>query len=174
MKAAASLYGVNMVTDKPDSPHRIARPDQGRALLNFAEIDPAVPATVVPELEAAMKKAGTKYRMETFTGTHHGFCFAARADYHAAAAEESWSRAARSVGPQPASERAAHAMSGASDPRVGRRDLLRGPRQRLSGAAVRAGIPELAHRALAHQSRAARRPAGLAGSDRGAVGPFPR
>ena len=35
---------------------------------------------------------------------------------------------------------------------------LRGPRPRLSGAAVRAGLPELAHRALEHESGASGRP----------------
>ena len=39
-----------------------------------------------------MKKAGTKNRVETFAGTHHGFCFAARADYHAEAAEACFER----------------------------------------------------------------------------------
>src|SRR6185436_19528432 len=92
MKAAASLYGVNMVTEAPDSPHLLIDRVKGELYLNFAETDPGVPATVVPTLEAAMKKAGTKYRIESFAGTHHGFCFAARADYHAAAAEECFAR----------------------------------------------------------------------------------
>jgi carboxymethylenebutenolidase len=28
--------------------------------------------------------------LETIPGTHHGYCFAARADYHPLAAEETW------------------------------------------------------------------------------------
>ena len=92
MKAAASLYGVNMVTDEPHSPHRLLDRVQGELYLNFAEVDPAVPASVVPELTAALKKAGTKHRLETFAGTHHGFCFFARNDYDAAAAEQCFER----------------------------------------------------------------------------------
>ena len=92
MKAAASLYGVNMVTDQPDSPHRLVDRIKGELYLNFAEVDPGVPGNVVPELSAALEKAGTKHRFETFAGTHHGFCFSARNDYHAAAAEECFAR----------------------------------------------------------------------------------
>ena len=56
MKAAASLYGVDMVTDKPDSPHRVLDRVKGELVLGFAEIDPAVPATVVPELRSAAER----------------------------------------------------------------------------------------------------------------------
>ncbi len=79
MRAAASLYGVDMVTEEPDSPHRALDHIEGELYIGFAEIDPAVPATVPPELEKALKAAGTKYRMETYKDAHHGFCFAGRA-----------------------------------------------------------------------------------------------
>ena len=90
MKAAAALYGVDMVTDNPDSPHNLAPEIKGELYVGFAEHDPAVPATVAPRLDAALKKAGTRYRMETYEGAHHGFCFANRPDYNAAAAEKCW------------------------------------------------------------------------------------
>jgi len=92
VKAAASLYGVRLVTDKPDSPHLSVGQIKGELYLAFAEIDPAVPANVVPELKAALEKAGTRHRLETFSATHHGFCFADRADYNAVAAEATWAR----------------------------------------------------------------------------------
>jgi carboxymethylenebutenolidase len=92
MKAAAALYGVSMVTDKPDSPHLLVDRIKGELYIGFAEIDPSVPANVVPELESALKAAGTKYRMETHKGVHHGFCFTGRPDYDPVAAEESWTR----------------------------------------------------------------------------------
>jgi carboxymethylenebutenolidase len=90
--AAASLYGVNLVTDKPDSPHLLLDRIKGEVYFGFAETDPAVPANVIPELKAALEKARTKHRLETFAGTHHGFCFAARADYEPVAAEAAWER----------------------------------------------------------------------------------
>ena len=92
IRAAASLYGVNLVTDKPDSPHLLLDRIEGELYFGFAEVDPAVPANVIPDLQAALKKARTKHTLEIFPGTHHGFCFAARADYNAVAAETSWER----------------------------------------------------------------------------------
>ncbi len=47
MRAAAALYGVDMVTEKPDSPHRALDRIKGELYIGFAEIDPAVPANVV-------------------------------------------------------------------------------------------------------------------------------
>jgi carboxymethylenebutenolidase len=87
MRAAASLYGVDMVTDKPDSPHLLAGDIKGELYVGFAETDPAVPSSVIPQLSAALAKAGMRHKLETVPGTHHGYCFAARNDYHAAAAE---------------------------------------------------------------------------------------
>jgi carboxymethylenebutenolidase len=92
MRAAASLYGVNMVTDKPDSPHLLVDRIKGELYLGFAEVDPSVPATIIPDLERALKKAGTKHRMETLGNSHHGFCFPNRPDYNPVAAEDSWTR----------------------------------------------------------------------------------
>ena len=90
MKAAASLYGVDLVTDQPDSPHLMLDRVGGELYIGFAEVDPSVPATIVPALQAALAKAGTRHRMETFAGSHHGFCFPARNDYQAIAAEASF------------------------------------------------------------------------------------
>jgi carboxymethylenebutenolidase len=92
MRAAASLYGVSMVTEQPDSPHRVLDQVKGELYLGFAEFDPAVPANVVPDLEHALQAAKVKYRLETFKGAHHGFCFANRPDYDPVAAEASWAR----------------------------------------------------------------------------------
>jgi len=92
MRAAAALYGVDMVTDRPDSPHSLVDKVAGELYLGFAEFDPAVPATVVPELQRALREAGANHRLETFKGAHHGFCFANRPDYDPIAAEEGWAR----------------------------------------------------------------------------------
>ena len=51
-----------------------------------------MPANVVPDLEAALKKAGTKHVLETVPDTHHGYCFAARTDYNPVAAEATWDK----------------------------------------------------------------------------------
>jgi carboxymethylenebutenolidase len=92
MKAAAALYGVHMVTGEPDSPHLMVADVKGEVYIAFAETDPAVSANVVPDLTAALKKAGTKFTLETVPNTHHGYCFAARNDYNAVAAEATWDK----------------------------------------------------------------------------------
>ncbi len=90
MRAAAALYGVAMVTDAPDSPHRLAAEIKGELYIGFAEHDPSVPPTVVPALDEALKAAGAAYRIETYAHAHHGFCFANRPDYDPVAAERCW------------------------------------------------------------------------------------
>jgi carboxymethylenebutenolidase len=90
MMAAASLYGVNIVTDKPDSPHLLVDKIKGELYYGFAETDGSVPANVIPDLTAALKKAGTKHTLEVLPGTLHGYCFAERAAYNPVASEHSW------------------------------------------------------------------------------------
>jgi carboxymethylenebutenolidase len=60
--------------------------------LAFAEVDPSVPANVIPDLKAALAKTKVKHVLETIPGTHHGYCFAARADYNPVAAEGTWTK----------------------------------------------------------------------------------
>lgn len=88
--AAASLYGVGIVTDKEDSPHLLLNDVKGELYFAFAEVDPAVPAHVVPDLETALKQAKTRYSLETYPDTHHGYCFSARPDFNPKAAEATW------------------------------------------------------------------------------------
>lgn len=92
MKAAAALYGVDMVTDRPDSPHLGVDGIKGEVYIGFAEVDPAVPAATPPALKAALEKASVRHVQETIPGTHHGFMFAVRPDFHAVAAEETWAK----------------------------------------------------------------------------------
>ncbi len=92
MRATAALYGVNMVTDQPDSPHLLLGQVTGELYIAFAEVDPAVPANVAPDLKAALAATKVKHVMETIPGTHHGYCFVARNDYNTVAAEQTWAK----------------------------------------------------------------------------------
>ncbi len=92
MMAAASLYGVNIVTDKPDSPHLIIDKIKGELYYGFAETDGSVPPNVIPTLTEALKKAGTKHTLEILPGTLHGYCFSERASYNPVASEQSWAK----------------------------------------------------------------------------------
>ena len=92
MAAAASLYGVGIVTDHDDSPHLSVGKIRGELYYAFAEHDQSVPPNVIPELQAALNKADVKATVETFPGTHHGFCFPERAVYDTLASEATWGK----------------------------------------------------------------------------------
>ena len=90
--AAASLYGVGIITDKEDSPHLFLDKIKGELYYAFAETDQSVPPHIPGELKQALDKADVKYKLKVFPGTHHGFCFPERAVYDTLAAEETWSK----------------------------------------------------------------------------------
>ena len=92
MAAAASLYGVGIVTDKEDSPHLSLSQVRGELYYAFAEHDQSVPANVVPDLKAALNRTDVKATVEMYPGTHHGFCFPERAVYDSQAAEATWEK----------------------------------------------------------------------------------
>ena len=88
--ATASLYGVKIVTDQPDSPHLLVDQIKGEMLYLFAETDPAVPDNVIPTLQTGLERAGVKHRIKVLPGTQHGFQFPERAAYAAAQSEQAW------------------------------------------------------------------------------------
>ena len=90
--AAASMYGVKIVTDQEDSPHLLLDQVQGELYYAFAEVDAHVPDHVIPDLSAALEKAGTAHEVQVFPGTEHGFQFVERAVYAPVAAEEAWDK----------------------------------------------------------------------------------
>jgi carboxymethylenebutenolidase len=90
MAAAASLYGVRIVTDQEDSPHLLLDKVKGELYYAFAEVDHSVPEHVVPTLRTALEKAGTKATVEIFPGTQHGFQFSERAVYAPEQSEKAW------------------------------------------------------------------------------------
>ena len=90
IKAAASLYGVRIVTDQPDSPHLLADKIQAELYLGFAEHDQFVENNVIPDLTAALDANNVSYTCETHVGTEHGFCFKQRPAYSHDAAEKVW------------------------------------------------------------------------------------
>ena len=56
---------VSMVTADADSPHLAVGGVKGELYLAFAEVDPSVPANVVPDLKAALDKSKVKHTLET-------------------------------------------------------------------------------------------------------------
>ena len=91
IRAAASLYGVRIVTDQDDSPHRLIPRIAAELYLGFAEHDPWVDANVIPTLTKHLGASTVRHTIETYAGTEHGFCFPERPAYHPQASEAAWS-----------------------------------------------------------------------------------
>ena len=93
LKCIASIYGANMVTNAPDSPHLMAPKVTCEAYFACAEIDRWASRPAVEALQAALVAAGTKHRLEWYPGAEHGFAFPKREGiYNQAAAERHWER----------------------------------------------------------------------------------
>ena len=88
--AAASMYGVGIVTDKDDSPHLRLNDIKGEMLFNFAEVDHAVPDEDVKNLLKALKGSKCKATVKVYKDTVHGFQFSERDPYHPVASEQAW------------------------------------------------------------------------------------
>ena len=90
-RASVSCYGVRIVSDEADSPHRLAAQLQGEIFFAFAETDEYVPDGVVDTLRAALEEHGALHQIEVYPGTEHGFCFPERSWCYAEdAAEDVW------------------------------------------------------------------------------------
>jgi len=91
MRATASLHGTQLVSDKPDSPHRLADRFRGEIYCGFAEHDPYVPPSIATTLEELLgNRANVKYRSVTHPGAAHGYAIPDRDVYDHAAAEKDW------------------------------------------------------------------------------------
>jgi carboxymethylenebutenolidase len=90
VKAAASMYGVALATDKPDSPHLAAGKTKAELYFGCAETDVYAPMEIIEKVREGMK--GAKAEVEIYPDTHHGFAFPKRPIYHRDAAERHWER----------------------------------------------------------------------------------
>lgn len=90
--ASASLYGVGIVTDDENSPHKMVDKVQGELFYSFAETDGSVEDHEITDLKAALDKAGANYQMERPAGTLHGYMFAERPSYNPVESEAAWDK----------------------------------------------------------------------------------
>ena len=90
VKAAASIYGVQLATDQPDSPHLAASKTKAELYFGCAETDVYAPPEIVEKVREGMK--GSNNEVEIYPGTHHGFAFPKRPVYDRDAAERHWER----------------------------------------------------------------------------------
>ncbi len=90
--AAASIYGVRLVTEAPDSPHTVARDAPAELYFACAETDRWAPPEMVRALAETMASRVAPSEVEVYPGVEHGFAFPARAAYDRDAAERHWER----------------------------------------------------------------------------------
>jgi carboxymethylenebutenolidase len=90
VKAAASIYGVQLATDQPDSPHLAAQKTKAELYFACAETDIYAPQEIIDKVTQAM--TGANAEVEVYPGTHHGFAFPKRPVYDRDAAVRHWER----------------------------------------------------------------------------------
>ena len=90
ISAIASFYGVDILTDKPDSPHLLIGKIKGELYLAFAEKDRWVPHDTIERLRHAFSNSDNKITFDIYKGTDHGFAFPTRSSYIEKAAEKHW------------------------------------------------------------------------------------
>jgi carboxymethylenebutenolidase len=92
IRAAASIYGTQLVTDQPDSPHLAVHRTDARLYFGCAETDQYAPMEMIDKLRSEIDTHGGNAEVEIYPGTHHGFAFPQRPAYNKPAAERHWER----------------------------------------------------------------------------------
>jgi carboxymethylenebutenolidase len=92
VKAAASIYGTNLATEEPDSPHLAGRKTKAELYFGCAETDIYAPREIIEKVKQSMQADGANAEVEIYPGTHHGFAFPKRPVYDRDAAERHWER----------------------------------------------------------------------------------
>ncbi len=87
--AAASFHGGHLVTDAPDSPHRLVERISGRVYVAGAEDDASFTADDAAALEDALTAAGVEHTVE-FYPAGHGFAVPDNSTFDETAAERHW------------------------------------------------------------------------------------
>ena len=86
------MYGVALVSDKPDSPHLAPQRTDARLYFGCAEKDQYAPPEMLDQLRAEIAAKGGNAEVEIYPGTGHGFAFPSRPVYDKPAAERHWER----------------------------------------------------------------------------------
>ena len=91
VRAIASFHGAGLVTDAPDSPHRLVPQLKGRALIAIAQNDDARAPTDKDQLRAAFAAAKRPAELEVYPA-NHGWCPPDSPAYDKTQAERAWAR----------------------------------------------------------------------------------
>lgn len=86
--AVAAFHPGGLVTDAPDSPHRLVSDLTARVHIGHAEGD--MTSEAIGELEQALDAAGVDYTSEIYPGTFHGFTMSDTDAFNPAALQRHW------------------------------------------------------------------------------------
>ncbi len=92
IRAAASIHGVRLAVDEPDSPHRHLDAINAEIYVACAETDSYAPPEMIAEFESALENSTATGTVEWYSGTEHGFAYQERPQYDRAASEQHWER----------------------------------------------------------------------------------
>jgi len=89
--AIASIHGVKLFVDSPDSPHLNAHKICGELYFACAENDTYAPVEMIEGLDKHLSAAEINFHIDWYENTEHGFVFPERAGrYDKPAAERHW------------------------------------------------------------------------------------
>lgn len=89
--ALGGFHGGGLVTDDPDSPHRLAGKVKAEVYFGHADNDQSNTPEQIQTLEQALEAAGVPYRSEVYEGAAHGYTMSDTAAYSEPAAERHFS-----------------------------------------------------------------------------------
>ncbi|KQZ02044.1 hypothetical protein ASD45_15150 [Pseudolabrys sp. Root1462] len=91
IRATSSFHGTLLVTDAPDSPHRLINRMKGEVYCGHGEHDRFSEPQILAALEAPFKgRSDLTYRSSFHRGAHHGYSLPDRDVHDAAATETDW------------------------------------------------------------------------------------
>ena len=90
--AAASFHGGFLVTDKPDSPHKILSPIKARLYFGHAVEDSTATPEQIATLEAALRDWHGAFQSEFYEGAKHGWTVPGRDVYNELQAERAFEK----------------------------------------------------------------------------------
>ncbi len=90
-RATASLHGSSLVTDAPDSPHRMAHLMRGEVYCGYGALDHYSAPELLEAMAAAFAgRSDVVYRFNLHPGVHHGYALPDRDIHDHAATETDW------------------------------------------------------------------------------------
>ncbi|MFD9904651.1 dienelactone hydrolase family protein [Streptomyces sp. NPDC059063] len=90
--AAAAFHPGPLVTDAPDSPHRLVPHLAAELHVGLAEQDDSMPPEAIAELTRALDAAGVRHTSEIYPDTVHGFTMSDTAAFSPTARDRHWDR----------------------------------------------------------------------------------